>query len=337
MLRIGVVGLGYWGPNLARNVAACPATELAALCDVDAERLHRFGSQYPGAALHTSVDALVDTDVDAILVATPVRYHYEIARLALEAGKHVLVEKPFTATSAEGVALRDLAAERHRVLMVDHVFLYSPPVRKLAELHEAGEFGRLLFIDAVRINLGLFQSDVNVLWDLAPHDLSIIDHLLGREPAGLIATGKAHAIEERANVAHLSLDYGTDLIASLHVNWLSPVKIRHVLVGGSRRSALYNDLDLSEPVKVYDRGIDLDDDADRQRSARISYRSGDVVSPNVDKSEPLQNMINHFAECVATGRRPLSDADQGLRVVKILEAADLSLAKGGSYVELARD
>lgn len=337
VLRIGVIGLGYWGPNLARNVAACRDTELAALCDLDGERLERVASQYPTAARFDSVDALLDGDhVDAVIVATPVRFHYELARAALESGKHVLVEKPFTATVAEGIALRELAASRQRVVMVDHVFLYSPPVRKVLDLHQAGEFGRLLFLDAVRINLGLFQSDVNVLWDLAPHDLSIFDALLGREPSGLIATGKAHAIDHMANVAHLSIDYGSDLLASLHVNWLSPVKIRHFLVGGSRRSALYNDLDQSEPIKVYDRGIDLADDPEGQREARISYRTGDVVSPNIDKSEPLQNMIGHFARCVATGERPLSDADQGIRVVKVLEAADASLAKGGSYVELAR-
>lgn len=335
MLRIGIIGLGYWGPNLARNIAACSTTTLHALCDRDPERLDRLGSQHPMAACHTEVESLFsDPDLDAVAIATPVHTHFALAKAALEADKHVLVEKPFTSSSDEAAELLALAAQRKRVVMVDHVFLYSPPVQKLASLHATGELGELLFIDSVRINLGLFQSDVNVLWDLAPHDLSIIDHLIGRAPLGLSASGTSHAGNDLANVAYIHLDYGDDLLASVHVNWLSPVKIRHFLVGGSRRSVLYNDLDASEPVKLYDRGIDVSEDPEGRRAALISYRSGDVLSPNIDKSEPLQNMISHFASCVETGSRPISGPEQALRVVSILEAADLSLAKGGSYVEV---
>lgn len=335
MLRVGITGLGYWGPNLARNLSACAETTLHSLCDRDPERLAQLGSQYPSAHRYSDFDAMIESpDLDAVAIATPVHTHYELARAALEADKHVLVEKPFTASSEEARALVKLADDRQRVLMVDHVFLYSPPVRKLAELHQSGELGELLFIDSVRINLGLFQSDVNVLWDLAPHDLSIIDHLIGRAPLGLSASGTSHAGNDLANVAYIHLDYGDDLLASVHVNWLSPVKIRHFLVGGSRRSVLYNDLDASEPVKVYDRGIDLSEDPEGRRAALISYRSGDVLSPQVDKSEPLQTMISHFAACVKTGAVPISGPDQALRVVSILEAADRSLANGGSYVEL---
>lgn len=334
MLRVGIVGLGYWGPNLARNVAACPATDLSGLCDRDRARLDRVGSLYPTARRHTDIDELLaDDEIDAVAVATPVGTHHVLVKAALEADKHVLVEKPLTASSSEAAELLALAEARGRVLMVDHVFLYSPAVRKLAELYASGELGDLLFIDSVRINLGLLQHDVNVLWDLAPHDLSIIDLLIGRAPSGVVAAGTAHPPDGQTSVAHLHLDYG-DLLASVHVNWLSPVKIRHLLVGGSRRSVLYNDLDASEPIKVYDRGVDVSDDEEGRREALISYRSGDVVSPNVDKSEPLQNMITHFAECAATGAVPLSGPQQGLRVVRILEAADLSLAKGGSYVEI---
>ena len=335
MLRVGIVGLGYWGPNLARNVAACDMTELVALADRDPDRLQRLGTQHPSARRYDNADHLLaDANVDAVAIATPVATHFELAKAALEAGKHVLVEKPMAASSAEVVELQRVATDRDRLLMVDHVFLYSPPVQKLAALYKAGELGDLLFIDSVRINLGLFQHDVNVLWDLAPHDLSIIDHLLDRPPKGLVATGISHSPDEVASVAHVHLDYG-DILASVHVNWLSPVKIRHLLVGGSRRSVLYNDLDVSEPIKVYDRGIDRADDPEGRRAALISYRSGDVVSPNVDKAEPLMNMMNHFASCIELGTPPISGAEQGLRVVRILEAADLSLAKGGTYVDIA--
>lgn len=335
MLRVGITGLGYWGPNLARNLASCSETTLHALCDHDPNRLARLSAQYPTASCYTDFDMmLADSELDAVAIATPVHTHFALAQAALEADKHVLVEKPFTASSQEALALVKLAEGRQRVLMVDHVFLYSPPVQKLAALHASGELGELLFIDSVRINLGLFQSDVNVLWDLAPHDLSIIDHLIGRSPRGLSASGTSHAGNDLANVAYIHLDYGDDLLASVHVNWLSPVKIRHFLVGGSRRSVLYNDLDASEPIKVYDRGIELSEDPEGRRAALISYRSGDVLSPNVDKSEPLQNMIKHFVACITTGSTPISGADQALRVVNILEAADRSLASGGTYVEL---
>lgn len=335
MLRVGITGLGYWGPNLARNIASCPTTSLHALCDRDPSRLDRLSVQHPTARCGVDFEAMLDDpDLDAVAVATPVHTHFALAKAALEADKHVLVEKPFTASAEEAETLLKLAADRNRVVMVDHVFLYSPPVRKLVELHAAGELGELLFIDSVRINLGLFQSDVNVLWDLAPHDLSIIDALIGRAPLGLSASGTSHAGNGLANVAYIHIDYGEDLLASVHVNWLSPVKIRHFLVGGSRRSLLYNDLDASEPIKLYDRGIDVSEDPEGRRAALISYRSGDVLSPNIDKSEPLQNMISHFAECVATGATPISGPEQALRVVSILEAADESLAKGGAYVEV---
>jgi predicted dehydrogenase len=327
--------LGYWGPNLARNAAAVESTQLAALCDRDAARLARIGAQFPAASRYDDVEKLLaDEAVDAVCIATPVATHFRLAKAALEAGKHVLVEKPFTASAAEADELIALADARGLVLMVDHVFLYSPAVEALCGLNDAGELGDLLFIDSVRINLGLFQEDVNVLWDLAPHDLSIIDALVGRSPKGLVAVGASHAGNNLANVAHLHLDYGDDLMASVHVNWLSPVKIRHFLVGGSRRSVLYNDLDASEPVKIYDRGVDMTTDREGRQAALISYRSGDVVSPNIAKSEPLAAMLDHFAHCIETGDRPRSDARQGLRMVKVLEAADASLASGGTYVEI---
>lgn len=335
MLGLGIIGLGYWGPNLARNTMSSGVTQLTALCDRDPERLELIGSHYPTARQYIDpLQLLTAPDVDAVVVATPVASHFELAKAALEHGKHVLVEKPFTSNSEEGEELVSLAATRGRVLMVDHVFLFSPAVQKLGNLHARGELGELLFVDSVRINLGLFQHDVNVLWDLAPHDLSIVDFLLGRAPRGVVAIGSPQGLGPES-VAHLHLDYGNDLLASIHVNWLSPVKIRHFLIGGSRRSVLYNDLDQSEPVKVYDRGIDISSDTEGRREALVSYRSGDVVCPKVAKTEPLENMIRHFAGCASTGTTPISSGEQGLRLVRILEAADNSLAKAGAYVEIA--
>lgn len=338
MLKIGIVGLGYWGPNLARNVATNQRTELSALCDADPARLQAVAAQYPAPAQYTSVEALLQhPDLDLVAVATPVASHYDLARAALLADKHVLLEKPFTATSEQGEALIDLAQARGLHLMADHVFLYSPAVRKLAELVRSGELGRLLFIDSVRINLGLFQHDVNVLWDLGPHDLSIVDFLVGREPKSVVAVGASHAGNGLQNVAYLHLDYGDELLVSIHVNWLSPVKVRHFMIGGSRKSVLYNDLDPSERVKVYDRGIevDVDEDPDGRREVLVSYRSGDVVAPRLERAEPLGKLIEHLADCVEYDITPVSSAQQGLRVVRTLEAAEQSLAKGGTLVELA--
>lgn len=335
MISVGIVGLGYWGPNLVRNVNASDRTRLAWLCDCNPARLQALATQYPAAAHSTAFDdVLADPTVDAVVIATPVATHHRLAAAALRAHKHVLVEKPLAACVAEATELAALAKERRRVLLVDHVFLYSPAVRKMAELVHAGEVGEILFIDSVRINLGIFQHDVNVLWDLAPHDLSIIDHLVGREPRSVVAVGASHAGDRFEDVAYLHLDYGNSLLASVHVNWLSPVKVRHFLVGGSRRSILYNELDVSERVKVYDRGIDLSQDPEGIRQVLISYRSGDVLSPRLDSAEPLRYLVEHFADCIETGAAPISGAEQGWRMTRVLEAAQRSLSGGGTRINL---
>lgn len=334
-MRIGVIGLGYWGPNLARNIATQPDTELGALCDLDEARLESQAQLYPGAKTTGSVsEVLEDASIEAVAIATPVTSHYSLAKEALLAKKHVLVEKPLARTVGEADELVTLATEVGRVLMVDHVFLYSPVVEKLAELHRDKAFGELQFIDSVRINLGMVQQDVNVIWDLAPHDLSIFDYILGRGPRSVLTTASAAPGTHLAAVAHLTLDYGDGLIASVHVNWLSPVKIRHLLIGGSRRSALYNDLDNSEPLKLYDRGVDVAERPEDRMRMLVSYRAGDVLSPKIDKVEPLRNLISHFVSCIRTGVAPLSDGRSGLRMVEALEAADRSLEKGGVFVEI---
>lgn len=334
-MRVAVIGLGYWGPNLVRNIASLPTTELVAVCDADRARLEAISPQFPSARAETDSEAVFGADdIDAVCIATPVASHYPLVRRALDAGKHVLVEKPFVQQVHEAEELVALARSKGLVLMLDHVFLYSPAVRKLAETVASGEIGDLQFVDSVRINLGLVQHDVNVLWDLAAHDLSIMDHIVGRPPLSVTAFGEAHQGHDLADVAYLHLDYGDGLIASVHVNWLSPVKIRHFLVGGSRRSVVYNELDPSERLKIYDRGVDSTPDPESKRRIAVSYRSGDVVAPRLEPIEPLRAMIEHFADCVEYGKTPVSDGEQGLRIVRILSAAEESLAKGGTNIDL---
>lgn len=334
-MRTAVIGLGYWGPNLVRNLAASAETELVAICDRDEARLSSIGAQYPAARLvRDAADVFASDEVEAVCIATPVATHYPLVKAALEAGKHVLVEKPFVQGVDQAEELTALAREQGLVLMIDHVFLFAPAVQHLARVVGSGDLGEIQYIDSVRINLGLVQQDVNVLWDLAAHDLSIMDHLVGREARSVVAFGEAHHGHRLADVAYLHLDYGDGLIATVHANWLSPVKIRHFLVGGSRKSALYNELDPSERLKIYDRGVDSTPDPEAQRRIQVSYRSGDVLAPRLEPTEPLRAMVEHFAECARTGATPICDAEQGLRVVRILAAAEESLHRGSARIDL---
>ncbi|HUY36563.1 MAG TPA: Gfo/Idh/MocA family oxidoreductase [Pirellulales bacterium] len=334
-LRAAVLGCGYWGPNLIRNFATCEATRLVAVCDLDRARLDRATAQYPAVKTYQSADDLLrDPDVDAVAVATPAATHATLALAALDAGKHVLVEKPLadSVRGAEEVVRK--ARQRGLTLMVDHTFVYSPAVRKIKELIDTGELGEIYYVDSVRINLGLFQNDVNVLWDLAPHDISIVDHFFGRLPRSLAATGVSHIGSELEDVAYVNMDFGNSLIATFHVNWLSPVKLRHIIIGGSKRSLVYNDLDPVEPVKIYDRGIMVDSNLDARRGLLVSYRTGDIHSPHLPREEPLQNVVRHFAECVQTARRPVTGGEAGLRVVRMLEAAQRSIKAQGGRITL---
>lgn len=331
---VAVIGAGYWGPNLVRNFRAAAGESLRVCCDRDARRAAAMARQFPG--LHTTTDpeeVLRDRTIDAVVLATPVGTHYALARAALRAGKDVLVEKPMTASAAEAEGLIVLADRMQRILMVDHTFLFSPAVRKVKDIMDAGLLGELLYVDSVRINLGVFHHDVDVLWDLAPHDLSIVDYLVGRGPVSISVLGASHTGNGLANVAYLSLDYGDGLIAHFHVNWLSPVKVRHTLLGGSLRSLIYNDLDALEKVKVYDSGITVHrDELEGRRRNLIECRTGDVWSPHVAGGEPLRNVAAHFLDCVSSRRRPLCDGEAGLRVVRLLEAASESLRRGGERV-----
>jgi predicted dehydrogenase len=337
MIRVAVVGAGYWGPNLIRNFVSCPTTTLVAVCDKDSARLGKVLRTYPDVQPCADFAALVARDdVDAVAIATPVNTHAPLAIAALDAGKHVLVEKPLASSPPDAEAMIRKAREQDRVLMVDHTFIYTPAVRKMKQLIDSGELGELYFIDSVRINLGLFQHDVNVVWDLAPHDLSIMDYLVGRLPRSLSAFGAVHAHSDRGleDVAYLNLDCGGNLSASFHVNWLSPVKVRHFIVGGSRKSLVFNDLDPMEKLKVYDRGITVDNSQEARQGVLISYRTGDVWSPHLDQVEALQVMVQHFAECIRENKVPLTDGEAGLRVVRILEAAQRSIKAQGGRITL---
>jgi predicted dehydrogenase len=335
-VRVAVVGCGYWGPNLIRNLALCPGTQVAAICDPQVEARER-GVQVCSTAepLDDFEAVLARDDIDAVVIATPMGMHAPQAKAALEAGLHVLVEKPLATRLADAKELVALAAQRERILMVDHTFVYSPPVTRIKEIMDAGELGDIHFIDSVRINLGLIQEDANVLWDLAPHDLSIVEFLLERQPHSVTAFGSCHTGDGGLeDVAYMSLDYGEGLIVTLHVNWLSPVKIRHFIIGGKKKSLVYNHLNLAEPIKVYDSGITVAPDTDTRRRAVVNYRTGDVWSPFVDQSEALKFMAADFVQCIRTGQRPLADGHAGRQVVAILEAAQRSLETAGARVEI---
>jgi predicted dehydrogenase len=335
-LSVGVIGCGYWGPNLIRNFSSCPRTEVAAVCDASPERLEKVKRAFGSVRTVSSVDQLLETPgIQAVAIATPVSTHFPIAKRCLEAGLHVLVEKPLAASTREAQALVDIAARHGRVLMVDHTYLFSNSVRKIKELIENDALGELFYIDSIRINLGLFQHDVNVIWDLAPHDLAIADYVLGHSARSISAWGCAHADPNIEDIAYVNVDYGDRLMASFHVNWLSPVKIRQMIFAGARKSLIFNELNSSEPVKLYDRGIDVASNSDEEHRVRIGYRSGDIWSPNIDAGEPLQAAVSHFADCIQKDVACISDGAVGARVVQLLEAATRSIRAQGGRIALA--
>ena len=335
MIRIGIIGYGYWGPNLVRNFAECSRATVAAVCDVREERLAQVRRRYPGVAVTTSAAELfAHPDVDAVVIATPVDRHFELGMAALDAGKHVLLEKPIASTSEQASRLIDAAAARRLVLMVDHTFVYTGAVRKMREVSDEGELGDLYYSDSVRLNLGRFQHDVNVLWDLAVHDLAIMDYVLKDRPVAVSATGLAHVPGRPQNIAYMTMFFQSRLIAHVHVNWLSPVKVRRTLLGGSRRMVMFDDLEASEKIKIYDRGISVNPSPENVYQMLIGYRSGDMRAPQLAVTEALSVEAAHFVECVERGITPLTDGQAGLRVVQLLEAASESMAGQGRPVSL---
>ena len=333
MITIGVIGYGYWGPNLVRNFSEAAGARVGFVTDLHPERLSQAAARYPAIKVSTDYrDLINDAAVDAVAVATPVSSHFELAMAALRAGKHVLVEKPMTSTSEQSLALIDEAERRGLVLMVDHTFVYTSAVKKIRELTQSGDLGEIYYYDSVRINLGLFQHDVNVLWDLAVHDLSIMDYVLAQTPVSVSATGLAHVDGQPENIAYMTMFFAGRLIAHVHVNWLAPVKVRRTLLGGSRRMIVFDDLETSEKIKVYDRGISLNPSPENVYQMLIGYRAGDMWAPQLPLAEALQIEARHFVECVDRRATPITDGQAGLRVVRLLEAATQSMAQHGALV-----
>lgn len=334
MLRVGLVGYGYWGPNLARNFSQNPDCRLVRIADMSPKRREIAAQAHAGVETVAEASAVTEAaDIDVVVVATPVRFHYELSKAALLAGKHVWVEKPMTSTSEQARELTEIAGERGLVLMVDHTFIFTGAVRKMKELIDAGEMGDLYYYDSVRVNLGLFQSDVNVIWDLAPHDLSIMDFLLGPEARAVAAQGRSHFNTGLEDVAYMTVFYDRDLLAHFHVNWLSPVKIRQTLVGGSKNMLVWDDLSADEKIRIYSRGVEISTGEDRNRFL-AEYRIGDMYCPRIANIEALKTEVAYFVECVREKKTPINDGEAGRRIVSILEAADRSLKSGGGRVDL---
>lgn len=332
-MNFGVIGYGYWGPNIVRNLSALEGSQVLAVADLDPAARARAQRAYPH--LHISGDprdVLASTRIDAVAIVSPVWTHYELAKAALLNGKHVFVEKPFTLNSAQGEELVELAEKRNLKIMVDHTFLFTGAVRKICSLMEEGQLGKLYYYDSTRVNLGLLQHDVNVLWDLAPHDLSIMDYLIKAQPEGVVATGEKH-LNDHEDIAYMTVYFPDKVIAHINVNWLSPVKVRMALIGGEKRMVVWNDLVADEKVRVYDRGVQTTTQEGVYKLL-VNYRSGDMWAPRIEPVEALQLEMKYFVECIETGQNPFNDGRAGLRIVKMLEAATQSLATRGALVYL---
>jgi len=333
MIRVGVIGYGYWGPNVVRNLQGLESGQVVAICDRNPAAQKRALRAYPcGEVISDANEILRSPNVDAVAVITPVWTHFELAKAALENGKHVFVEKPFTSTSAQAEALIELAQRRNLKIMVDHTFLFTGAVKKIRQLIEQDELGDLYYYDSMRVNLGLFQHDVNVIWDLAPHDLSIMDYLIQNEPEAVVATGETH-LNSHADVAFITVYFPYNTIAHINVNWLSPVKIRTTLIGGVKKMLVWNDLDADEKVKVYDRGVNVGN-REGVYELLVSYRSGDMYAPKIEQTEALKVELEYFLNCIDKDETPFNDGVAGLRVVKMLEAAGESLKLRGETVRV---
>lgn len=335
MINIAIIGCGYWGPNLVRNFSETDNVNLAICCDIQKSRLDFIGRRYPSTEVTADYkEVLNDPKIDAVAIATPVSTHFKIAKEALLKGKHVLIEKPMTNSSSDAKELVELAKRENKILMVDHIFVYSPAVRKIKDVIEKGELGDIYYFDSVRINLGLFQHDLNVVWDLAPHDISIIDYLIDRKASSVSAIGSCHIGNGIENIAYLHINYDSNLIAHIHVNWLAPVKLRTILIGGSKKMIVYNDIEPTEKVKVYSKGVDVKDAPEGRYKMLVDYRTGDMYAPKIEQKEALKEACRHFVDCINSGRKPVTDGEAGLRVVEILESAQHSIKNNGKVVTL---
>src|SRR6266403_171575 len=333
MLRFGVIGYGYSGPNIVRNLRAIEGCQVVGICDQSPAARKRIQSSNPGIPICSDHNELVSSsDVDAIAVITPVWTHFDLAKEALLNGKHVFVEKPFASSVKQAEELIDLAEQKNLKIMVDHTFLFTGAVRKIRKLLDEGVLGKLYYYDSTRVNLGLFQHDCNVIWDLAPHDLSIMDHLIMSKPEAIVATGANH-LNGHADVAFLTIYYPNNLIAHINVNWLSPVKVRTTLLGGEKKMLVWNDLEADEKIKLYDRGVQMMS-GEAVYQQLVSYRTGDMWSPNIEQIEALKVEASYFIDCIRNDKRPFNDGEAGLRIVRMLEAADESLKLRGKVVKV---
>jgi predicted dehydrogenase len=332
-MKFGVIGYGYWGPNIVRNLMNLDGAEVFAIADPSVGARKRACKAHPGVTVTSNASDVINSEkVDAVAVVTPVWSHYDLTKQALLQGKHVFVEKPFTSKSAQGEELIELAQRRNLTIMVDHTFLFTPSVVKISELINDGTLGKLYYYDSTRVNLGLFQHDINVLWDLAPHDLSIMNHLIDATPEAIVATGQGH-LNGHADIAFMTIYFPDKVIAHINVNWLSPVKIRTTLISGEKRMLVWNDLEPDEKVRVYDKGVKITNQ-EGVYDLLVKYRSGDMWAPHLDQAEALHQELSYFVDCISSGRQPFNDGRSGLRVVKMLEAASESLGKRGSLVYL---
>ena len=333
LIKFGVVGYGYWGPNVVRNLDRLDQTKVVAVCDKSAAARHKVAKAYPDVLVTDDAATLMSSpEIDAIAVVTPVWTHYELAKAALENGKHVFVEKPFTSNAAQALELIELAARKNLKIMVDHTFLFTGAVQKIKQLLHEDALGKLYYYDSTRVNLGLFQHDVNVVWDLAPHDLSIIDHLIQKNAEAISATGQTH-LNGHEDVAFLTLYFPDKVIAHINVNWLSPVKVRTTLIGGEKKMLVWNDLEADEKIKIYDKGVNITS-REGLYNLLVNYRSGDMWAPQIEQIEALTRELSHFVECITNDKTPVNDGEAGLRVVRMLEAANTSISKRGELVYL---
>lgn len=332
MVRIGVIGYGYWGPQVVRNFQNQEECQVAVVCDKSLNALQRVKQAYPSVQVTTDLcEAVAGTMVDAVAIVTPVWTHFELAKAALENGKHVFVEKPFTSTASQAEELIDLADRKHLQIMVDHTFLFTGAVKKIRQLIDDGALGKLYYYDSMRVNLGLFQHDVNVIWDLAPHDLSIMDYLIQQKVEAVSATGERH-LNGHEDIAFITVYFGSNTIAHINVNWLSPVKVRTTLIGGEKKMVVWNDLE-REKVKVYDKGVQITT-GQGLYDLLVSYRSGDMWAPQVDQTEALKAEARYFIDCVQNNKQPINDGRAGLKIVRMLEAANQSIKERGRTVQI---
>jgi predicted dehydrogenase len=332
-IKFGVVGYGYWGPNVVRNLDRLEKTEVVAVCDKRAGARKKVGEVYPDVRVtDDAFELMTSSDIDAIAVVTPVWTHYELAKAALENGKHIFVEKPFTSNAAQAEELIALAAQKGLKIMVDHTFLFTGAVRKIKQLLDDGSLGKLYYYDSTRINLGLFQHDVNVLWDLAPHDLAIMDYLIQENSEAVSATGQTH-LNGHEDIAFITVYFPNKVIAHINVNWLSPVKVRTTLIGGEKQMLVWNDLEVDEKIKVYDKGVNISSPKGLY-DVPVNYRAGDMWAPHLEQVEALTRELTYFVDCIVNDQTPMNDGKAGLRVVRMLEAASESLRQRGALVYL---